>query len=111
MPIPLLVWGAAIGASALLGAVKVGSAALRIREAKDRYARSRNSYDELIAVVEDKHKHVSDEFDELGRIRLDAMVLLGDAVAFLETEGSLGSRKPGVKGSLGFRVGRALPER
>src|SRR5881409_3050584 len=85
MPIPLIVWGVVIGGSALFGLIKVGSGASRIKRAKARYAQRRSVYEAFIAEFDCKHQYVSAQFDELGRLRQQAMVTLGKAVEFLET--------------------------
>lgn len=84
MPIPLIVWGAVIGGSALVGLIKGVSAVSRIKKAKARYAQRRSAYEAFIGEFENKHKDVSAQFDELGQVRLRAMVTLGKAVEFLE---------------------------
>ncbi len=84
MPIPLLVWGAVIGGSALVGFVTGGSAASRIKKAKERYARRRSAYESFINQYETKHRFTSEQFDDLMKVRLQALVTMGAAVCFLE---------------------------
>lgn len=85
MPIPLIIWGVIAGASAVAGAVRLGSAAKRIKRAQKRYQRRRRKYEDSLLRCEQTHKHAASMFEDLGRTRLEAMITLGEAVTFLET--------------------------
>ena len=84
MPIPLIIWGAAVVASATAGAFRLRSAAQRIQRAQQRYKNRRRRYEESVSECERKHKHAANKFNDLGTMRLKAMVTLGEAVRFLE---------------------------
>ena len=84
MPIPIIIWGAIAVTTALVGILKGVSAASRIKSAKAKYSQDRTAYDTFINIYENKYKYVSEQFEELGRIRLNAMITLGEAVKFLE---------------------------
>jgi len=84
MPIPLIIWGIGLGGSALIGLVKVRSAVSCIKKAKERYAYRRSAYESFIAEYEKRHKFTSEQFDDLMKVRLQAMVTMGEAVRFLE---------------------------
>jgi hypothetical protein len=84
MPIPLVIRGAVIVATATVGVATSGSAAFRIRRAKGRYARRRILYDSFIDQYRKKHHFTSEQFDDLMRVRLKALITLGEAVRFLE---------------------------
>lgn len=84
MPIPILIWGAGAGAAALWGLVKAKKAASQIKKAKCDYEARRSAYDQFITIFDMKHKHTSGQFDELAKVRLQAMTTMGDAVRFLE---------------------------
>ena len=84
MPIPLIVWGAGLGATALAGLIKSGNAVKRISLAKKRYENRRLNYEAFIREYGCRHKYTSEKFDELGKVRLEAIVVLGEVVKFLE---------------------------
>lgn len=85
MPIPFIIWGAIAVATAVGGAVSNGFAVGRIKDAKQKYKNRRAKYNAAMVQCERRHQHASFMFEELGRIRLDAMLTLGEAVKFLET--------------------------
>lgn len=82
MPIPLFFLVAA--ATTIVGAISTGIAYDRIEAAKAKYKKERNKYKSFIKKYEDKHKVVSDLFEELGKTKLEAVVVLGEAAKFLE---------------------------
>lgn len=84
MPIPLFVWSIGIAGTAAVGLIKGGFAISRINKAKARYAQRRSAYESFINGYEPKHQYVSEQFDELGKLRLQSTITLGEAVEFLE---------------------------
>ena len=84
MPIPLIVWGVVAGGCAVAGVVSSAFAASRINEAQSKYQSRRKRYEEAMQQCEEKHRDASQQFENLGKIRLEAVVTLGKAVAFLE---------------------------
>lgn len=84
MPIPLFVWVAAAVTTAIVGVVNTSVATSRIQDAKDKYKKEREKYESLIKQYQEKHKFVSCRFEDLGKTRLEAVIVLGKAVKFLE---------------------------
>lgn len=84
MPIPLLVWGVVVAASALGGAAATVSANERIKIAQQKHANRRRRYETVIRECKEKQGDVDSRFKDLGKTRLEAAVTLGKAVKFLE---------------------------
>jgi hypothetical protein len=84
MPIPLIVWGVVAGTCAAVGVISTGFAAGRVNDAQKKYCSRRRRYEEAMQQCEEKHRYASQQFEDLGKIRLEAVVTLGKAVAFLE---------------------------
>ena len=84
MPVPLLIWGAIVVASAASGIAATVDAENRINSARRKYTNRRRRYEQAIQEYKEKHKWVASRFEDLGKTRLEAMVVLGKAVRFLE---------------------------
>ncbi len=84
MPIPLLIWGVVAAACAFSGGVAYVSAKERIKEAQQKYADRRRRYEEAVRRYEEKYACVASRFEDLGKTRLEATVILGKAVKFLD---------------------------
>lgn len=85
MPLPPILIGAAALAAAAIGAAKLKSANEKVQLAKERYAAARGTYDGVVVSLETSRTDTSVKLDDLGRGRLEAVQVLGDAVAFLRT--------------------------
>jgi hypothetical protein len=84
MPIPLIIWGAIVAASALGGAAATVIAKERSKRAEQKYTDRRKRYEQAIRRYEEKHDYAASRFEDLGKTRLEAVVTLGKAVKFLE---------------------------
>jgi len=84
MPFPFIVWGVVAAGCAVVGVVSTALAAGRINDAKNKYDSRRKRYEEAMQQCEKKHRYASEQFENLGKTRLEAVVTLGKAVAFLE---------------------------
>ena len=84
MPIPFIIWGAIVAASALGGGAAVVSAKERINRANQKYAGRHKRYEQAIRRYEEKRDYAASRFEDLGKTRLEAVVTLGKAVKFLE---------------------------
>ena len=85
MPLPPILIGAAALAAAAIGAAKLKWANEKVQLANERYGAARETYDGVVASLETSRTDTSAKLDELGRGRLEAVQVLGDAVAFLRT--------------------------
>jgi membrane protein implicated in regulation of membrane protease activity len=86
MPLPLIpvliLAGSAIAGGK--GVYDSTSAVFRIKNAQRRYNRRRRSYEEAEERYKKKRSAAEQRLSDLGRVRLEALVTLGDAVTFLK---------------------------
>lgn len=84
MPLPLIIAGAAIGASIGGGIGSMLDANDKIKNAKERYDRRRNDYGFAERRYQDQRKNAEAKFEALERRRLEALVTMERAVDFLK---------------------------
>jgi hypothetical protein len=85
MPLPPILLGIAALAVGAIGASKLVAAKDQVEAAKERYGKARTSYDDVVGALETARAETSAGLDDLGKCRLQALQVLGDAVKFLRT--------------------------
>lgn len=84
MPLPLIIAGAAIGASIGGGIGSMLDAKDTIKNAKERYDLRRNDYSVAERRYKDRRENAEAKFEALERRRLEALATMGRAVDFLK---------------------------
>lgn len=86
MPLPLIpiIIMAAAALAAGKGAVDTIDASQRIKASKDKYDRRREEYEKKFSKYQSERENAERNFEELGRIRLNSLIVLGRVVEVLK---------------------------